>query len=268
MLPGAPPFAEAENVIKTRTLASRLAGSDLPLLIDGEVGTGRRTLAAAVADVRSQGGRELFTFSAFDGVPDELRGRSGAPSVVVLHHVHALDRRSQSEVADLVREGRVILVATGKSQEQPLGPELAGLLEATRVTLPPLRERNADVVAWAELFLARAANELGCPVPTLSSDARRAVGAHPWPGNLSELESVIRRAVVLVRAEVIEAADLGFGEKLVVKALNDAVEEFRMAYVTKVLAHLDGNRTQAARALGIDPRTMFRYLAKAKDEPA
>jgi DNA-binding NtrC family response regulator len=73
-----------------------------------------------------------------------------------------------------------------------------------------------------------------------------------WPGNLAELESVIRRATLLAEGEKIEPADLGFTEKLVVQPLNDVVEQFRMAYVKKVLAHFGGNRSQAARALGVD----------------
>ena len=100
----------------------------------------------------------------------------------------------------------------------------------------------------------------------MSDEARRAVASHSWPGNLSELESVMRRAVVLADSDIIEPSDLGFAEKLVVEPLNDAVERFRMAYVSKVLAHFNGNRTQAARALGVDARTIFRYLAKTKDE--
>ena len=114
MLPGAPPFQEVADVATARTLANRLAKSDLPIVVAGEVGTGRRTLASALA--------------------------------------------------------------------------------AKRIT----------------------------------------------------------------------GEDLGFANALVVKALTDAVDEFRMAYVEKVLAHFEGNRSQAARALGIDPRTIFRYLAKAK----
>jgi DNA-binding NtrC family response regulator len=266
MLPGAPPFPEAANVTKARTIASRLAASDLPLLVTGEVGTGRRTLAAAVAKKRTRAELAVVVASAFDGVPTALRDRRAGPSVLVLHHVHALDGRSQSEVAGLVRDRRVLLVATGKAGDNGLAPNLAALLDATQVVLPALREREADAIQWAEVFTSRAAAELGCAAPRLSADARRAIASHAWPGNLSELESVLRRAVLLGHAEQIEPAELGFAEKLVVQPLNDAVEAFRMSYVTKVLAHFDGNRTQAARALGIDPRTMFRYLAKAKDD--
>ncbi len=267
MLPGAPPFPEAEAVTTARRIALKIAGADLPILIDGEIGTGRRTLAAAVAGAKSEG-KEVLTFSAFDGLPEKLRGRArgaGGPPVVVLHHLHALDDRAQAEVAGLVRDRRILLIATTKSKEKALVPEMTAL-DATRVTLPPLRERGEDAVAWAEFFLTRAAGDLGGPVPKVSAEARRGITVHPWPGNLSELESVIRRAVLLRKADLIEPADLGFPEKFVVQPINDAVEEFKIAYALRVLAHFEGNRTQAARALGIDPRTMFRYLEKKKGE--
>lgn len=265
MLPGAPPFSEVESVIKLRTLASKLTGSGLPILFEGEVGTGRRTLAGAIAASRAQGKQEVLTFSVVGGVPEGLRD-VGRQSVVVVHHLHALDPRGQAEVATLVRDRQVAFAGTARSREAPLAPELAALTEATRLVLPPLRERAEDVVKWAQLFLERAVADLGGKAPTLSADARRAVAAHAWPGNLSELESVIRRAVVLRQEDVIDRVDLGFEDPLVVQPLTDAVEDFRMSYVRKVLAHFDDNRTQAARALGIDPRTIFRYLAKAKDE--
>jgi DNA-binding NtrC family response regulator len=265
MLPGAPPFQEAEIVAKARAVASRLAESDLPIVVIGEVGTGRRTLAAALAQKRSHGTLPILVASAFDGVPGELRERGTGASVLVLHHVHALDPRSQSELVALVRDHRALLVATGEREGVGLTPDLSALLDATRVMLPSLRERGDDAVKWAEVFAARAATDLGRPLPKLSVDARRAVSAHCWPGNLAELESVLRRAVLLGSSAAIEPADLGFTEKLIVQPLTDALEEYRMSYVRRVLAHFDGNRTQAARALGIDPRTMFRYLAKAKD---
>lgn len=103
-------------------------------------------------------------------------------------------------------------------------------------------------------------------VVTLSPDARASVATQQWPGNLAELDSILRRAVVLTRVDVITPAELGFGESLVIRTLSEAVDEYRMSYVAKVLAHFDGNRTQAARALGVDARTIFRYLAKGKPD--
>jgi DNA-binding NtrC family response regulator len=266
MLPGAPSFQEAENIQTARSMAARLAKSDLPMLITGEVGTGRRTLADAVASARANAEVPVVTFTAFEGLPSELRERQGRRFVGVVHHVHALGSREQMEIAAMVRDHRLLLVAVGKTGEAPLVTDLRALVEGTHIQLPPVRDREGDAVQWAEFFAARAAAELGGATRSMSDDARRAVASHSWPGNLSELESVMRRAVVLADSDIIEPSDLGFAEKLVVEPLNDAVERFRMAYVSKVLAHFNGNRTQAARALGVDARTIFRYLAKTKDE--
>jgi two-component system response regulator HydG len=183
-----------------------------------------------------------------------------------VHHLHALEARGQAELASLVRDRHVRLVAVGAAGEGDLAADLNALVSATQLLLPPLRDRVGDAVQWADFFVARAASDLGVPKVTLAPRTLAALASYRWPGNLTELESVIRRAVVLRRADVIEPWDVGFSEPLAVRPLNDAVEEFRMAYVLKVLAHFGGNRTQTARALGIDARTVFRYLAKTKEE--
>jgi DNA-binding NtrC family response regulator len=216
-------------------------------------------MAAALAEQRASQEQPVVKVSAFDGLPKGFR--PGAS--VVVNHVDALDRRQQAELAAIVREGQVLMVATAR-EETSLGPELAALLDATKITLPPLHARADDVAAWAEFFVERAAHDAGLPVPKLSASARQALSGRRWPGNLSELEAVVRRAVFLGEGPTIEPNHLGFGEAFVVQSLTDAVEAFRMEYMAKVLNHFDGNRTQAARALGVDPRTMFRYLAKAR----
>jgi DNA-binding NtrC family response regulator len=236
----------------------------------GAVGTGRRTLAGAIASLRSQGGRPVAEASAFEGVPDDLHDRT-SPTVLLLHHLQALDDRGQTELAGLVRDRRIVLVATGKNRERPLVADLAALVDATTVTLPLLSEREGDALQWADFFAGRvrAALVLGVGAPILSPDAKTAISTHAWPGNLSELESVVRRAVLLGHGEVVTGADLGFSqEKLKVQGLEAAVEEFRMTYVLKVLAHFGRNRTQTAKALGVDPRTVFRYLERVKEDPA
>jgi DNA-binding NtrC family response regulator len=265
MLPGSPPFPEMETVANVRKTGLRLSMSSLPILVAGEVGTGRRTLAVALAKSRSRDELPIIVASAIEGLPSDFRDWQDGTFVLVLNHLPVLEQRRQNEIAAFVRDRGLPLVATAKLGDGGLAPELAALLECTRLMLPPLREREDDALNWATFFIARAASGLGGEAPRLTVDARRAIAAHSWPGNLSELESVVRRAVVLRESDEIGPDDLGFAEKLVVQPLNDAVEAFRMSYVRKVLAHFDGNRTHAARSLGVDPRTIFRYLAKSKD---
>jgi DNA-binding NtrC family response regulator len=266
-----PPFDEAPAVQKARSVARKLAASDLPILITGEVGTGRRTLAAAVAEFRGDGGRTMITFNGFDGVPEELRAHVAANNeapVALILHMGTLDQQGQTAIAAYIRDRRVLVVAIGwVGNDEDLVADLRAPLEATAITLPPLRVRDSDALAWAKHFVLRAAAELGREPPVLAPEAEQAMLAHQWPGNLAELDSVVRRAVLLVEGDAIGLADLGFGQELKIQPLKEAEAEFRMSYVAKVLAHFDGNRTQAAKALGVDARTVFRYLEKAKKGP-
>jgi len=263
-----PPFEEAESVQKARALARRLGSSDLPILVLGEVGTGRRTLATALADIRSKG--LVVTFNGFDGVPDELRAAEAAnnePPVAAVHHLAMLAQRGQVEIATYLNSRSILLVAIEQAGRlQDVAPELRAALDATTITLPPLQERGSDALGWAKYMIARAAAEIDRPTPIIGPDAEAAILSHTWPGNLTELEAAVRKAVLLGEGDSLAASDLGFGEKLVVQPLKDAIEQYKMEYVAKVLDHFEGNRTQAAKALGIDPRTMFRYLEKARGD--
>ncbi len=265
MLPGAPSFVEAEAVVALRHVAARLAVSTLPILVAGALGTGRRTLATALGGLRDP---SPLTFSAFEGL-DPVRALRKTGSVVVIHSLQALDARGQNELAALVRDRSLRLVATVDTSHA-VATDMAALTAATRVDLPPLRDRGPDVIAWAALFLEQAATQLGRTVLRFSPAAEKALLSQSWPGNLAEVFSVVQRAAVLCQASEVGPAELGFTDVLTlvggVQPLTDAVEAFRLEYVTRVLAHFDGNRTQTARALGIDPRTIFRYLAKAKTE--
>jgi DNA-binding NtrC family response regulator len=263
MLPGAPPFVEVEAVLEARRLAARLASSPLPILVAGAIGTGRRTLANALGTLRDA---NHSTFSAFDGL-DAVRFYREPDGVAVIHNIHALDARGQNELAALIHDRPIRIVATVDASYE-LATDMEALVAATRVTLPPLQDRGSDVGAWAKLFLELAATQLGRPGPKLTAAGENVLLSQKWPRNLSELLSVVQRAAVLGSGEEVGPAELGFNDALTivggVQPLADAVEAFRMAYVSKVLAHFDGNRSQTARALGVDPRTIFRYLAKDK----
>ncbi len=267
-----PPFDESEAVQKARGLAKKLAASELPIAITGEAGTGRRTLAMALSDLRrGSPQRTLIQFNGFDGVAGDLRKEWPQPPVVLLFHLRTLDQRGQTELADLLQARRALLVAIDEDREDAalpeLIPQLKAAVEATTVTLPALRDRGSDSVLWARYFVQRAARDVGHEVPRLDTDAETSILTHRWPGNLTELDSVIRKAVLLGDDGKLSAADLGFGEEFVVQPLKDAIEQFKMEYVVKVLDRLGGNKTKAARALGIDPRTMFRYQEKLKRGP-
>ncbi len=135
-------------------------------------------------------------------------------------------------------------------------------LNVVTLALPPLRERGDDISILAKVFLTKFADELKSPVRGFSAGAMAALQKHAWPGNIRELENRIRRALVLCESTLIDAKDLGLGPEALcpLVPLERAKEDFQRQYVLAALARNNGNRTQTARDLGVDPRTVFRYL--------
>jgi len=199
---------------------------------------------------------------------------SGNTFAPVVHDVELLDERTQLRLAALIRGKQFLpffvsaLDPVDASQPRGMVQELRSLVSAS-VTLPPLRDRGGDAARWAEVLMDAARSELGNTRTAMSAGAIKAIQAHRWPGNLTEMSGRIRRAMALSRTNEITEQDLELplpGAAVAFQTLNDAVEEFKARYVLQTLQRFDGNRTQTAKALGVDARTVFRYLEKLRDE--
>ncbi|MBI4917403.1 MAG: sigma-54-dependent Fis family transcriptional regulator [Acidobacteria bacterium] len=136
-------------------------------------------------------------------------------------------------------------------------------LNVIAVAIPPLRERGDDILLLAHHFARKFAAEFGKAVPQLSEAALRALRAHTWPGNVRELENVIQRLVVMCEGGTIEVRDLpalmrfsALRESTVTRPL----VEIELDYIRSVLSSVEGNRSQAARILGIDRKTLREKL--------
>jgi DNA-binding NtrC family response regulator len=141
-------------------------------------------------------------------------------------------------------------------------------LDVVSVTLPPLRERAGDVPALAQHFLERFRRELKRDLRGLTPEALACLRRYAWPGNVRELENVIERAAVLAEGPEVAARDLpaeirdaGVADGLAwepARTYHAAVEEFKRGLIASTLRRTGGNRTRAARLLGLQ-RT---YLAR------
>ena len=136
-------------------------------------------------------------------------------------------------------------------------------LNVIAITVPPLRQRGDDTLLLARHFARRFAEEFGKPLPGFSDAALRALSGYYWPGNVRELENVIQRLVVMSEGDVIELRDLP--PLMRSPASRDAapgrpLAEVETDYIRSVLASCDGNRTHAARILGIDRKTLREKL--------
>lgn len=151
------------------------------------------------------------------------------------------------------------MIATGDFRE-----DLYYRLNVVNLWLPPLRERGEDIFIIAKALLSKYADELNSPVRGFSPAALTAVRRYPWPGNIRQLENRIKKALVLCDRQLLNAEDLDLGPEAQspIVPLEKAKEDFQRRYVMEVLERNNGNRTQTARDLGVDPRTVFRYLER------
>jgi len=158
-------------------------------------------------------------------------------------------------------------------EEKRFREDLFFRLNVVHIELPPLRARGGDVIAlsrhFLEAFVARAEKE----VVDLSADAAQCLAAYPWPGNVRELRNCIERAVALCRGRVIELDDLpdrvrNYRASHVVVSSEDPSELVRLdeverRYIARVLDAVGGNKTLAARVLGLDRKTLYRKLERS-----
>jgi transcriptional regulator with PAS, ATPase and Fis domain len=137
------------------------------------------------------------------------------------------------------------------------------------VFLAPLRERREDVLALARHFFVRAAAERRPPLEGWSPEVERFLLSHPWPGNARELENAIERGVALARGSRIELPDLLLDGESAAAAAAPAEEKLagwldRQAgeRIRAVLAESGGSRAEAARRLGVDRTTLWRWMQR------
>lgn len=294
----------------------RIALQDVSALIEGEPGTGRELVARAIyRHGRRNGGpfhviacgdhdsvmleEELFG-SAAVSVPVEMRiGRfeQSAAGVLLLSEIDRLPASLQRRLVMKLQEsdsdrfgGRVtpapLVVATASQPLESLvrhgkfRPDLYYLLNSFRIVLPPLRERVEDIPLLVDYFVrrftrSRALNDQSARV---SAEAMKLLVAHTWPGNIDELQSVLRRALVdtrgtivpseflenaLRREEAVAPIDgaLGvtdwrhFAETRIAcgtdQLYSDSIAEMERHLLTLVMDATGGNQAQAARILGI-----------------
>lgn len=170
-----------------------------------------------------------------------------------------------------------VLAATNKTLEDEVRAgrfreDLYYRLNVVSIHLPPLRERGEDVLTIAKYLLGRFREEFQSAVGGFSPEALAAIRRFPWPGNVRQLENRLKKAIVLCEGTLIGPADLDLSAADLppVLPLAEAKEQFQRQYVLEVLERNGGNRTKTAKDLGVDPRTIFRFLEKeeAGERPA
>jgi two-component system response regulator HydG len=159
---------------------------------------------------------------------------------------------------------------------RPAREDLFYRINVVQIPVPPLRARAGDILLLAQYFLKKIAGRTAKPVQGISGPAARLLMDYDWPGNVRELENCMERAVALCRLDEITVDDLPAkiqehqSSKIVITTESPGelitLDEMERRYVRQVLNAVGGNKTHAARILGIDRRSLYRRLEEPRHE--
>lgn len=207
---------------------------------------------------------------------DEIGDMSLGMQVKLLRALQERKVRPVGGEAEVPFDARIV-AATNRDLESAVEEgrfrsDLFYRINVIHIELPPLRARAGDALLLAQPFLERAAAQAGKPVVGLSSAAAEKLLAYSWPGNVRELQNCVERAVALTRYERLAVDDLpekvrDYRSSHLVVAGDDPSElppldEVERRYILRVLDAAGGNKTLAARTLGLDRKTLYRKLER------
>jgi DNA-binding NtrC family response regulator len=253
------PFVGTSAAIrKLADEATRIAGSESPVLVRGETGSGKGVLARwlhrmgpradeAFVDLNCAGlTRDLLETELFGHEKGAYTGATNAKAgllevahrgTVFLDEIGDMDLEVQAKLLKVLeekqfrrlgdtRDRRVdirLVAATHQDlpervREKKFRSDLFFRINTIPLSVPALRERTEDIPPLADVLLSRLAPEVGRRAARLSSGALEALKRHSWPGNIRELRNVVERALLLGDGPVIEASDLRFESGLEVES--------------------------------------------------
>ncbi|MDI6750624.1 MAG: sigma-54 dependent transcriptional regulator [Rhodocyclaceae bacterium] len=314
-------------------LAARVARTDATVLLTGESGTGKEVFARTIHDQspRAKGPfvaincaaipdnlleATLFGYEkgAFTGAQAAQAGKfeQADHGTLLLDEISEMPLALQAKLLRVLQEREVERVGGKKpipveirvlaTSNRDMAAEVAAgrfredlfyRLNVFPLTIPPLRERPADIVPLAEHFLAVHGARLGRRA-RLDAEAAAKLAAYPWPGNVRELENVVQRALILAPGELIEAAHLrlpemapstasparAVGETAAAvpsaptfaspapqaAASTSSMKDLERQHILDTLAKVGGSRKKATALLGISERTLRYKLAQYREE--
>jgi two-component system response regulator AtoC len=313
---------------RVRDLLEQVADTDVTVLVQGESGTGKEIVARTLHAVsgRRQAAfvkvncaalpedlleSELFGYEkgAFTGAHQRKPGKfeQAHRGTIFLDEIGEMSPALQAKLLQVLQDGSFhrlggnqeisvdvrVVCATNRRLDEMVRAgrfreDLFFRLNVVSVALPPLRERREEIPHLLDAFASRFAARYGRPRPALGERLRKALASYPFPGNVRELENMVKRAIVLESEDlivdemqrysrgerggsrlrrVIEEIEATAGQVPLREVGRRAALEAEREAIDRVLQHTSWNRKRAARLLGVSYKTLLQKIRDCELEP-
>lgn len=296
---------ESEVMQEVYRAIDKAAATDATVLITGESGTGKELVARAIHYNSPRASApfvpvncgaipeellesELFGYvkGAFTGATASRAGffQTADGGTIFLDEISETSARMQVKLLRVLQDKQVFMVGARRPQKvddrvlAATNKDLLSLvkkgefredlfyrLNVITIDLPPLRERDNDILIFVTHFANKFSKEAGKPTPRFSDKALVVLKNYYWPGNVRELENIIQRLVVMNDEGLIDVPDLPSLMRfsaLRERGLDRTLAEVEAEYIRNVLDSVDNNKTKAAKILGVDRKTLREKLKK------
>lgn len=316
---------ESASIKEVFKLIGKVAASDANILVVGESGTGKELVARAIHKYSERSSKpfiaincaaipdallesELFGYEkgAFTGADRQKLGRfeEAQDGTLFLDEIGDMNLSLQSKLLRVLQEGTIerlggskvikvnvrIVAATNRNLENDIAnksfrEDLYYRLKVITISLPPLRMRKEDIPILVNHFLAKYSSITKKEALTIHPNAMKQLFEHNWPGNIRELENVIKRAIILAKSKVINpdflfegnekpSSNFDFENPRLFAYLNPkmasshgdvyklAIDEFEKDLIVWALSKTNGNQVQAAKLLGVSRVMLHERIEK------
>jgi len=300
-------IGSSEAIIRLQKMAQRIAPTEITALLLGESGTGKEVTANAIHKLSDRNNKpfiaincasipenllesELFGFEkgAFTGAHKATKGKieCAEGGTLFLDEIGDMPYNLQAKLLRFLQEkvierigGRQeipvnvrVICATNQNLQQMVADktfreDLYYRVSEITLTIPPLRDRDEDVIILARYFLQRYAIEYKRDVKGYTPDGLSALKSHGWPGNIRELQNKVKSSVIMSTGKQVTAFDLGFydhqdAEYELDLNLRQVREQAETIAIQKAFALAEGNMSKTADLLGVTRPTLYSLIEK------
>lgn len=298
-------IATSPQMLSIMRMIERVASTQASVMLLGESGTGKEVLARTIHRLSPRAKQpfiaincaaipenllesELFGYEkgAFTGAVTQTKGKIeyAHGGTFFLDEIGDMPFALQAKLLRFIQERVIeriggrneisvdvrIICATHRNideliEQNQFRGDLYFRLNEIKIEIPPLREREGDIVAIGNALLQRYCKDNNCKEKRFSHEAVQAMENYAWPGNIREMENKLKRAVILSESNLITPEDLELATKidhampLNLKAVREAAET---AAIKRALHYADNNVSEAARLLGVTRPTLYSLFEK------